>query len=763
MAGRTLGISMEIGASLGSTFKSTFGGAESRVKELGSTIRKLKSEPTHKLMDSFYQLRDKVRASRKELQGAEKDLAELKDQAKAAGGAKGMLARRIEKAEGKVKSLRSSVAASSRQFIKHKLKVDETGEGLGKLSADYRHLSSEMGKAKSKMDGLNSSMDAGANMREQIGSAARMGAGIAAGAGAIGAAMTMVNKATGEQVALARSLGVSTEGLQAWGGVAKEAGYEIDNIGDLIEEMNNKLGESAGLEEITPVKESLQILGLSFEELQGLKPEEQFRRIAKAIKAMPDGQQASAAADILMGGEANKFFGYLRSRKEGVDQILAQQKRLNVLSKEGRAGAAAYNTAFSQLTTVIGSVTGEIFGLIGGAIAPLVNEYGPKMADWVRGHRQDFIGIGESIKSAIPAFMAFGRGVYTVFSTIGSVVSGTVGLLGGWENAAIALGVVMGGRAALGVARFANNAFTMGKTIAPLVSTHFPALATATKSIGSAATWTAAKTYVLGAAQKAWAVGQAIVTGACTAIGTAFRVMGTAIMSNPIGLAIGGIAIGATLLISNWGKVKEFFVGVWSSVVKSFTWAWDKIKGLPLIGLITEGASAIGNIVGSVGKAIGGIFGGDDEKSPQLGSAVDSSATTVNSYVLTEPDSKQPTDHDESGMFGSFGKAFGGLFGGEDRKTAQTGSAVENGFTSPITNSSFPESAPRREVQLERAVQTQKSVAQSFTFNNTVNVAPGVDASSVKSAVIEANNGLEGRIKQVVEQMFAEQRRLSFG
>ena len=69
---------------------------------------------------------------------------------------------------------------------------------------------------------------------------------------------------------------------------------------------------------------------------------------------MPDGQQASAAADILMGGEANKFFGYLRSRKEGVDQILAQQKRLNVLSKEGRAGAAAYNTAFSQLTTVIG-------------------------------------------------------------------------------------------------------------------------------------------------------------------------------------------------------------------------------------------------------------------------------------------------------------------------------------------------------------------------------------------------------------------------
>ena len=258
--------------------------------------------------------------------------------------------------------------------------------------------------------------------------------------------------------------------------------------------------------------------------------------------------------------------------------------------------------------------------------------------------------------------------------------------------------------------RFANNAFTVGKSIVPLISTHFPALAAATKSIGSAATWAAAKTYVLGAAQKAWAVGQAIVTGACTAIGTAFRVMGMAVMANPIGLAIGGIAIGATLLISNWGKVKEFFVGVWSSVVKAFTWAWDKIKGLPLIGVITEGASAIGSLVGSVGKAIGGFFGGDDGKS------------------------------------------------------SQPGSAIEKSFTASESVSTYPETSPQREIQIERAgTGSALKRVRTWLFNHTVNVSAGVDSSSVKSAVVEANSGLEGRIRRVVSDMFAEQRRLSYG
>jgi|GEM_PF-1635572 len=790
MAERKLGITMELGASLGSTFKSTFGGAESRIKDLGSSIREMRSEPTHKLMQSFYKLRDGVRTSRKELSAAEKNLAELKEQAEAAGGAKGVLARRIEMAEGKVKSLRSTVERSTRQFVDHKAKIADTGRDLGELSSEYRHLTSEMDKAKSKMDRLNNAMEASGNIREQIGSAARVTAGITAGVGAVGAAVTMMNKATGEQIALAKSLGVSADTFQAWGGVAREAGFDVDHVGDLIEEMNNKLGESAGLEETTPVKEALQMIGLSFQDLQDLKPEEQFRQIAKAIKAMPDGQQASSAADILMGGEANKFFGYLRSRQEGVDEILAQQKRLNALSEEGRAGAAAYNTAFSQLATVFSSVTAEVSGLIGGALAPLVEEYAPKLADWVKSHKEDLVGIGDSVKASIPAILSFGRGLYSVFSTVGAAIGGVVGLMGGWENAAIALGLVMGGRLALGVARFGMNVFTIGKAIVPMVSTHLPALAggitstglasawttvktnvmaaaqkawavgqavvvtasraatVAIRTIGSASMWSAVKMTALGAAQKAWAVGQAVVTGACTAIGTAFRVMGMAVMANPIGLIIGGIAIGAALLISNWGKVKTFFVEVWTSVVKAFTWAWEKIKELPLVGVLMEGASAIGSIVSSVGSAIGSFFGGEEKETaertaPAPGATVENSPTyeTSNTYSSTTATPGQTVQ--------------------PSYVNSQTTNVTANNYTSPSpTSRSTPESQGRLS-QMDRAV---KSIPprQTITFNQTVNVNGGASAGDVKSAVSKANEGLEARVRKVVAEMFQERERTAY-
>eukprot|EP01022_Parablepharisma_sp_SALTPOND_P012610 TRINITY_DN1622_c0_g1_i1.p1 TRINITY_DN1622_c0_g1~~TRINITY_DN1622_c0_g1_i1.p1 ORF type:complete len:763 (+),score=193.17 TRINITY_DN1622_c0_g1_i1:18234-20522(+) len=724
MAGRTLGISMEIGASLGSTFKSTFGGAESRIKDLGSSIRGLRSEPTHKLMRSFYQLRDKVRDSRRELSAAEANLADLQKQADEAGGASGMLARRIEQAEGKVKGLRSAVKSSTDQFLRHKTRIDETGRGLGELSQDYRKLTSEIDKAQSRMDRLNKGMEASGRIREQIGSAARVGAGVAAGVGAVGAAMTMVNKSTGEQVALARALGVSTETFQAWGGVAKEAGFEADHVGDLIEEMNNKLGESAGLEETTPVKESLEMLGLSFAELQDMKPEEQFRRVAKTIKDMPDGQQASSAADILMGGEANKFFGYLRSRKEGVDEILEQQRQLNVLSDEGRAGAMAYNTAFGQLTTVIGSVASEVFGLIGGALAPLLHEYAPKLSGWVKSHKADLVGIGDSVRSAVPAILSFGRGLYNVFTTVGSVVQGAVGLIGGWENTAIALGLVMGGRLAFGVGRFAMNVVAMGRAVGPLVSGMLPALATGVRAIGSASTWSAAKVAVLGAAQKAWAIGQAVVTGACTAIGTAFRVMGMAVMSNPIGLVIGGIILGASLLIAHWGKVKTFFVNVWSGVVKAFHWAWDKIKDLPLIGILAKGASAIGNIVSSVGGAIGGLFGGGDE----------------------EPARKS-----------------GGNPG--DTQAAPAGSAATEAAAVPLAEGATyatTNNYTQRMGRVDQAVRTMPQSNQTVTVNQTVHVSGSADAGTVKAAVAKANEGLEERIKRVVSEMFTDRERTAY-
>lgn len=65
--------------------------------------------------------------------------------------------------------------------------------------------------------------------------------------------------------------------------------------------------------------------------------------------------------------------------------------------------------------------------------------------------------------------------------------------------------------------------------------------------------------------------------GAIGAISTAFGIMGTAIKfvsvlfaANPIGLAVAGIALAATLIITNWEPISEFFSDLWAGVVQTF-------------------------------------------------------------------------------------------------------------------------------------------------------------------------------------------------
>jgi hypothetical protein len=52
--------------------------------------------------------------------------------------------------------------------------------------------------------------------------------------------------------------------------------------------------------------------------------------------------------------------------------------------------------------------------------------------------------------------------------------------------------------------------------------------------------------------------------------GQAILWLGRALLLNPIGLAISGIALGAYLIYKNWAPIKSFFVGLWTQVKTAF-------------------------------------------------------------------------------------------------------------------------------------------------------------------------------------------------
>lgn len=409
---------------------------------------------------------------------------ELKATAKPTKKLQNAFARAQRNAEKATKAYRKQ--SGELTILSHDLK--KAGINTKDLEGEFDRLADEASRTERRIQGLQKALDAGVGkkFRAVAASVGQTTVAFGASAAAMSTAVTMTNKLTGEQTALAQSLNVSADGFAAWSGLAKEIGFDSERVGDLMEELNNKIGESAGLEEITPVTESLQMLGLSFGELNALKPEEQFLRVAQAVKELDDHQKATSAADILMGGEANKFFGYLRSREEGMEELLAQQKRLNVLSDDGRAGAQRYNVAFARFSTVVSSVWQEVSGLIGGALAPVVEEWGPKLADWVRENREGFSGIGDTVRKLVPAVVSFGRGMVTVFQGVASAVTFAANAVGGFDNLAVALAAVAGGKVALSMFQFGRSIVTAGNALWPVASTALPALAAGIKAVGVA-------------------------------------------------------------------------------------------------------------------------------------------------------------------------------------------------------------------------------------------------------------------------------------
>ena len=203
-------------------------------------------------------------------------------------------------------------------------------------------------------------------------------AGIAVGA--ITGVVAIANRGTARVDALATSVGLTTENLLALSNAVRPLGFEVENVADLVEEMNNKLGESRGLgKPVGAVADAVRILGLQWETLRNQKPEEQFYTLIDAASKLEDSQKGAAALDMVFGGEASKILGYLRSYGKDIRSIIADQKRLNLLTEDGIQGAKKFDSAFLRLLTVGKSLVAESSGKLGEVLAPIIND----MVDWI--------------------------------------------------------------------------------------------------------------------------------------------------------------------------------------------------------------------------------------------------------------------------------------------------------------------------------------------------------------------------------------------
>ncbi|CAI2534764.1 Uncharacterised protein [Serratia proteamaculans] len=320
------------------------------------------------------------------------------------------------------------------------LKAKNEGKNINELKLQYDKVGRAIKRANDEQEELNRNLKLAERLerrRERWGKVGQLGGrlgrtvgtglGVAAiggliGAG-IGAVMTPVsmNAKTAESVGKARTYGVGVETYNAWDSYAQQMGLNGENFGDLLEELKNKVGEYKATGEQSSLNDAFKMLGFGAGDLAGMNNEQMFEKIIGRALTHKDEQEAASAVDMLMGGEANKILTYMRLTGKSYKEMMDQQKRYNLVTKEGADGAIRGNIAFNNLRTVWGSSVEEIAGKLGNDLAPMVTELADELSDWFKNGGIEVIA-STIRESWIPALIEFGNGLIT-FSKVAMSVA----------------------------------------------------------------------------------------------------------------------------------------------------------------------------------------------------------------------------------------------------------------------------------------------------------------------------------------------------
>lgn len=265
-----------------------------------------------------------------------------------------------------------------------------TGDASGGIRA-IKATESELGK-------LNQGFDRGGRQSKQFGAdAARAGrqlsaidqgasdasrglavlrtnvAGVAAAMATAFGAGSIINQAKliADTDSLAKSIGMATGSLQAWDYAAQQAGLAGGQMGDILKDITERIGEftAEGTGEAAALFENL---NLNIEEMKRLAPDQQLLRIADAISTLETRGEKISYLERL-GSDATLLLPLLDDNAAKLREFTNEAEMLGVaMSQVDINNAVEANRAMSQLTGTMDGFTNQIVADLGPGLAMAV-------------------------------------------------------------------------------------------------------------------------------------------------------------------------------------------------------------------------------------------------------------------------------------------------------------------------------------------------------------------------------------------------------
>lgn len=270
-------------------------------------------------------------------------------------------------------------------------------------------------KAKKALDNTEKKAGkVGERLKSMIGTAAKVGAGIAAAGAAAGAGMlAMANKVAGTTDRidkLSQKIGLSRQGFQEWEFVLSQSGASIETLQtgmktfvEQIEQASRGTGEGA---------RAFERLGISITDANGnLKDQETlFNETVVALQNMEDGAEKAALANQLLGRAGSELMPLLNGAAGSVDEMKQKARELGlVISDETVDAGVKFTDTMDQLKRS----GGALFTQIGAGLIPIFQQ----LAEWIMAHMPQIQAVSKVVFDAIQT------GVSYVVNWIGALIS----------------------------------------------------------------------------------------------------------------------------------------------------------------------------------------------------------------------------------------------------------------------------------------------------------------------------------------------------
>lgn len=270
-------------------------------------------------------------------------------------------------------------------------------KGAERTSQQLRGIQKSADKATSALRGLVA-IEVGKLLANGIRSAA------SAISGFVGDLRTTID----ETAKLAARTGIAVEALQGFQVAAGLSG--VQNLEGAVQRLTITIGDAG--QGVKTAQDGLSRLGLSFEQLSAMAPEDQFRAVSAAIAQLPSQAEKAAAAADLFGRTGVELLPLFDSNLQAIEE---RAGRLGIiLSGDQTAAIEQMNDALSLVYQTFQGIIGQVTA----NLAPMVTAISEQFLVMVESFTK-FEGGGAGIATAITnGLLEFAKYIASIFDYV---------------------------------------------------------------------------------------------------------------------------------------------------------------------------------------------------------------------------------------------------------------------------------------------------------------------------------------------------------